>query len=198
MSATGGVTACILAGGQGRRLGGIDKGLMEWRGRPLIETLLTAISPQVDAVLINANRNQARYRVYGHPVIGDELAGYQGPLAGIAACMAASNTETIVTLPCDAPGLPRDYVARLVAARNAGRVPIAVAHDGERLQPVHALLSVVLLPGLQAYLSGDERAARAWYARCGCIAVDFSDSRDCFFNINRPADRQRAPAGETQ
>ncbi len=173
-------------------MGGIDKGLMTWRGRPMVETLVEAIAPQVDAVLINANRNHEAYRRLGHPVIGDELAGHQGPLAGIAACLAATDTGLVVTLPCDGPHVPPDYVARLRAARRGA--PIAVADDGERLQPVHALVPVALLPDLRDFLVGGERKVELWYARNGFARADFSDRRETFFNINRPEDRQRAPA----
>ncbi len=184
------VTACILAGGRGRRMGGIDKGLMLWHGRPLVEQLVEALSPQVDRIVINANRNQETYRRLGHSVIGDELAGYQGPLAGIAAGLAAAGGGLLAVLPCDAPNLPPDYIERLCAARRGA--PIAVAHDGLRLQPVHALLPVDLLPELREFLAGGGRKVEAWYARQGFARADFSDRRETFFNLNRPEDRRLA------
>ena len=97
------ITAVILAGGRGKRLGGQDKGLVELDGKPLIEHILDAIASQVDRVTINANRNQQSYANYGYPVINDNMADYQGPLAGFAAALSACNTDYIVTLPCDGP-----------------------------------------------------------------------------------------------
>lgn len=192
-----GITACILAGGQGRRMGGIDKGLLEWQGRPLIEHLLRAIEPQVGAVLINANRNPDAYRRYGHPLARDQLEGYQGPLAGIAACMSRADSEYIVTLPCDGPRLPSDYIARLTSALARGDNPIAVAHDGERLQPVHALLPIALLPDLKAFLDSGQRKVDIWYSEHGYTPADFSDRPGVFANINRPEDRERLRNQET-
>ncbi len=185
------ITACILAGGQGRRMGGIDKGLLTWHGRPLIEHILQTVEPQVDAVLINANRNLDAYRRYGHPLVPDQLDGFQGPLAGIAACMASADSQLIVTLPCDGPHLPSDYVARLTAALARSDKPIAVARDGERPQPVHALLPTALLDDLKTYLDSGQRKVDSWQARHGYTLADFSDHPDAFANINRPEDRDR-------
>ncbi len=180
------ITGVILAGGRGSRMGGQDKGLLEWHGRPLVAYLLEALQPQVDAILINANRNQARYQQYQHPVISDELSDYQGPLAGFAAAMQAAQTDYILTIPCDAPELATDTAARLLTALQAEQAEIAVAHDGERLQPVHALIPVSLLPSLQAFLAKGDRKIDLWYAQHRMASVDFSDCRRMFRNINTP------------
>ena len=180
------ITGVILAGGRGSRMGGQDKGLLELHGRPLVEYLLEALQPQVDAILINANRNQARYQQYHYPVISDDLSDYQGPLAGFAAAMQAASTDYILTIPCDAPELAADTAARLLAALQGEQAEIAVAHDGERLQPVHALLPVSLLPSLQAFLANGDRKIDLWYAQHRMASVDFSDYRRMFRNINTP------------
>ncbi|QQZ28980.1 bifunctional molybdopterin-guanine dinucleotide biosynthesis adaptor protein MobB/molybdopterin molybdotransferase MoeA [Thiothrix subterranea] len=180
------ITGVILAGGRGSRMGGQDKGLLELHGRPLVEYLLEALQPQVDAILINANRNQARYQQYHYPVISDDLSDYQGPLAGFAAAMQAAQTDYILTIPCDAPELAADTAARLLAALQREQAEIAVAHDGERLQPVHALLPVSLLPSLQAFLANGDRKIDLWYAQHRMASVDFSDCRRMFRNINTP------------
>lgn len=188
------LTALILAGGQGRRLGGRDKGLVELAGRPIIEWVLQGIGPQVGRVLINANRNQARYAAYGHPVINDELADYQGPLAGFAAGMARAETPWLLTLPCDGPLVPPELAARMRAALAGQDAELAVAHDGERLQPVYALLPVSLARSLQAFLATGDRKIDRWYAQHRMATVDFSDCRDCFGNVNSPEDQQRLAA----
>jgi len=185
------VTAVILAGGMGRRMGGQDKGQLEFHGHPLIEFILDAIRPQVDSILINANRHQQEYASYGYPVLGDLLEGYQGPLAGFAAGLSASTTPYIVTLPCDGPLLAPDLVARLLNAINRDEADIAVAHDGKRLQPVYALIPKRLLPDLENFLARGDRKIDRWYAQHSMALADFSDTPQMFMNINTPEDRLR-------
>lgn len=184
------VTAVILAGGMGRRMGGIDKGQVKLNHKPLIEWVIEAIRPQVKDILINANRNHEAYAQYGYPVLRDQLADYQGPLAGFAAGMQAAHTEYIITVPCDGPLLASDLVQRLQQALQDQQAEIAVAHDGERLQPVYALLPVNLLPSLNAFLDSGERKIDRWYAQHKMALADFSDAPSTFLNINTPADRQ--------
>lgn len=185
------ITAVILAGGMGRRMGGLDKGQIPLNHKPLIEWVLEAIRPQVKTILINANRNHDAYARYGFPVLRDQLADYQGPLAGFAAGMQAATTSYIVTVPCDGPLLAPDLVQRLLQALQDQQAEIAVAHDGERLQPVYALLPVRLLPSLNAFLDSGERKIDRWYTEHDIALVDFSDSPSTFLNINTPADRQQ-------
>ena len=116
------VTGVILAGGQARRMGGRDKGLVSFRGRPLVDWVIVAgLRPQVAALAINANRNEQAYAALGYPVIADRIEGFQGPLAGFASAMAAAGTPWIVTVPCDGPFLAPDLVERLCAALGACR-----------------------------------------------------------------------------
>ena len=183
------ITAVILAGGQGRRMGGKDKGLIEFDGKPLVAILVERLRQQGVTIVINANRNHAEYRRFGCPVISDELEDFQGPLAGFASAMAAVDSEFILTLPCDGPLLTDDYVARFIAAQAASGAPLLVADDGERLQPVHAMIRVDLLPGLLAFLDSGDRKIDRWYAQYDFARVDFSDCAEMFRNINTPADR---------
>ncbi len=185
------ITAVILAGGQGRRMGGEDKGLLEFNGQALIALLIEQLERQAVDIVINANRNQARYQEFGYPVVSDELTGYQGPLAGIASAMAAVASEYILTLPCDGPLLVDDYVARFVVAEAQSAAPIQVAFDGERLQPVHALIRTDLRPDLEEFLATGERKIDRWYALHDFAEVDFSDCAGMFRNINSPDDRTR-------
>jgi len=184
------ISAVILAGGMGRRMGGMDKGQLILNGRPLIEYVLRAIEPQVKTILINANRHQAEYARYGYPVVPDELKGYQGPLAGFASGMRAASTPYIVTLPCDGPFSSPDLVARLATALQNMHADLAVAHDGERLQPVYALLPTKLLASLEEFLASGERKIDRWYAQHNMAFADFSDAVKTFRNINTPEDQQ--------
>jgi molybdopterin-guanine dinucleotide biosynthesis protein A len=185
------VTAVILAGGKGRRLGGQDKGLIEYQGKLLIQHVLDKITPQVNNVLINANRNQDTYSEFGYPVITDDLNDFQGPLAGFLTAMRACNTEYIVALPCDGPNLSDDLVARLMAGTKGAMDTIVVAHDGKRLQPVHALIPVSLIGSLERFLESGDRKIDRWYAQNNMALADFSDEPEVFFNINTEEQRQQ-------
>ena len=189
------ITAVILAGGQGRRMGGQDKGLIEFNGKTLVSILIDRLASQSIDIVINANRNQERYLSLGYPVIKDQLEDYQGPLAGFASAMSAVTTDYIVTLPCDSPLLVDDYIARFIASNEETDAPIIVADDGDRLQPVHALIKVDLLPSLQQFLESGDRKIDRWYAQHDFRQADFSDCADMFRNINTPDDQQSLQAG---
>ncbi len=184
---TEGISAVILAGGRARRMGGMDKGLVEVAGEPMIRHVLRAITPQVDAIAINANRSLTEYEALGYPVISDELADFQGPLAGMAAALAWCPSDRLLTLPCDGPLVPEDLADRLQSVLADGDV--AVAHDGERLQPVHALLAKHCLPSLQDFLSSGERKIDRWYAQLDCRIADLSNRADLFINVNTPEEQ---------
>jgi molybdopterin-guanine dinucleotide biosynthesis protein A len=176
------ISGVILAGGQGRRMGGVDKGLQPLRGRPMIEWVLDSLAPQVDELIINANQNTDRYAAYGHRVIGDEVSGFAGPLAGLHAGMKSAAHRLVVTVPCDSPFLPADLVSRLGNALEDK--DIAVAKTGERTHPVFALVRRSLLGNLEAFLSGGGRKIDAWYAPLAHVEVSFDDEADAFRNIN--------------
>ncbi|WP_298610141.1 molybdenum cofactor guanylyltransferase MobA [uncultured Thiothrix sp.] len=189
------VTGVILAGGQGRRMGGVDKGLIEWQGRPFIEHLLAALQAQVDAIIINANRNQAIYQSYGFPVISDQAPDYQGPLAGLAAAMHTVKTLYILTIPCDSFYLAPDFAARMLQVLNTTQAELVIAHDGEQLQPTYALVPITLLSNLEAFLARGERKLRAWYAEQRMATVNCSDIAIMFKNINTPVHYQALQEG---
>jgi molybdenum cofactor guanylyltransferase len=187
------ITAVILAGGMGRRMGGLDKGLIEFDGRLLVEILIDKLQKQNVNIIINANRNQSVYAGYGFPVISDKLSDYQGPLAGFASAMAAVDSQYVLTLPCDSPLLSDQYIQRFIECHNTPEnndAPISVADDGERLQPVHALINIDLLASLNTFLDNGDRKIDRWYAQHQFNRVDFSDQSDMFKNINTPEDRQ--------
>ncbi len=188
---TADITGAILAGGQGRRMGGVDKGLILFEGRPLIEHVLARLQPQVSNILISANRNQHQYARYGFPVVSDDHSGFAGPLAGFAALLKQCPTDWLVVVPCDAPLLPADLVRRLAQARNDANADIAVAHDGARLQPVHVLLGRHLLPSLEGYLDAGERKIALWYRQHHVVEVNFGDCAEAFANLNAPEDHQQ-------
>ena len=179
-----GITGIVLAGGMGRRMGGIDKGLVELDGRPMVAHVLARLSPQVDAVLINANQNQDRYAAFGYPVVADAVGGFAGPLAGLHAGMAAAATPLVVTVPCDSPFLPTDLVTRLAAARARDNAQLAVARTGDQPHPVFALVRRDVLPHLATFLERGGRKIDAWYATLRIVDVAFDDCEAAFRNIN--------------
>jgi molybdopterin-guanine dinucleotide biosynthesis protein A len=185
------ITGVILAGGEARRMGGVDKGLLGFAGRPLIERVIDALAPQVSGLVINANRNRERYAAYGYPVIADSMTGFQGPLAGVASAMAAVDTPWILTLPCDGPFPPPELAERLIAALRAEAAEIAVASHGGLIQPVHALIPAALAPDLRVFLASGQRKVGRWYARHRTARADFSDRPGCFANINSAEDSRR-------
>ena len=184
------VSGVILAGGKARRMGGVDKGLVTVNGRPMISWVIDVLRPQVAQVLINANRNIDDYRALGFPVIDDGDREFRGPLAGIAAGLRAAAGKYVAFAPCDSPLVCKDLVSRLHAALSAEGSRIAVAHDGERLQPVFALLERSLLDDLVRYLDSGGRKIDRWYDEHGYACADFSDVAGSFANINAPDERQ--------
>jgi molybdopterin-guanine dinucleotide biosynthesis protein A len=178
------ITGVILAGGQGRRMGGVDKGLQPLRGKPMVAWVLDRFAPQVDEVLINANQNAEAYGAYGHRIVPDAIGGFAGPLAGLHRGLTDAAHELVVTVPCDSPFLPRDLVARLRAALDAQRADLAVAKTGDQPHPVFCLCRKSVLPGLTAFLEGGGRKIDAWYATLPTVEVLFDDVPQAFSNIN--------------
>jgi molybdenum cofactor guanylyltransferase len=189
------VTAVILAGGMGRRMGGVDKGLVELDGRPMVAHVVERLAPQVGGVIINANQNVERYIEFAHAVVSDAIGGFAGPLAGLHAGMSAAQTPYVVTSPCDSPFLPLDLVTRLAAGLEAANAQLAVAHTFAQPHPVFALVSCGVLPHLSQFLEGGGRKIDAWYATLRVAAVQFDDCEDAFRNINTPD--ELAAAGKT-
>jgi molybdopterin-guanine dinucleotide biosynthesis protein A len=182
----GGVTGIVLAGGQGRRMGGVDKGLQPLRGRPMVAAVLERLAPQVSEIVINANQNHEAYGAFGHRVVADAIGGYAGPLAGLHAGLGASRHALAVTVPCDSPFLPADLVARLAAALKSN--DLAVAKTGDQAHPVFALVRTALRDNLEAFLAGGGRKIDAWYAALAHVEVPFDDEAGAFRNINTRAE----------
>jgi molybdopterin-guanine dinucleotide biosynthesis protein A len=175
------ITGLILAGGEGRRMGGADKGLLDYRGRPLVAHVIERLAPQVDTLLISANRNLDDYLDFGYPVVTDASAERLGPLAGIAAGLRACETPWLVVCPCDCPHLPLDLVARLMAGIDQASLAIAATPGG--LHPTFMLVRRELLPALEAALAANERKVRSWCSAQGAVEVHFADDV-AFRNMN--------------
>lgn len=182
------VTGVVLAGGQGRRMGGVDKGLKVLRGKPMVQWVLGRFAPQVDEVLVNANQNLDAYGRFGHRVIPDVISGFAGPLAGLHRGLSEAQHDLIATVPCDSPFLPADLVTRLHSALETEQAVLAVARTGDQAHPVFCLCRKSVLPGLTAFLESGGRKIDAWYAALKVAEVAFDDQPAAFSNINTDAD----------
>jgi molybdopterin-guanine dinucleotide biosynthesis protein A len=182
------ITGVILAGGQGRRMGSVDKGLQPLRGKPMVQWVIERFAPQVDEILVNANQNLETYAQFGHRVIPDEIGGFAGPLAGLQRGLSAAGHDLVATVPCDSPFLPHDLIARLHAAMHAHAAEIAVAKTGNQPHPVFCLCRKSVLPGLTAFLASGGHKIDAWYSTLKVVEVLFDDEADAFSNINTQAE----------
>jgi molybdopterin-guanine dinucleotide biosynthesis protein A len=180
----------ILAGGQGRRMGGVDKGLQPLRGKPMAQWAIERLAPQVDEVLINCNQNLQAYAAFGRRLVPDEIGGFAGPLAGLHAGLKAASHPLVVTVPCDSPFLPGDLVSRLKQFIDGK--DLAVAKTGDQPHPVFSLVRKDVLSNLEAFLEGGGRKIDAWYASLRTIEVSFDDEADAFRNINTMDELKRA------
>ena len=184
MLGTPGISGVVLAGGQGRRMGGVDKGLRELRGKAMVAWVIERFAPQVDEVLINANQNIETYARFGHRVVPDTISGFAGPLAGLQRGLAEARYPLVATTPCDTPFLPLDLVARLCAALEAADAQLAVARTGDQPHPVFCVCRRDVLPHLTRFLTGGGRKIDAWYATLSVAEVAFDDEPGAFSNIN--------------
>jgi molybdopterin-guanine dinucleotide biosynthesis protein A len=172
-------------------MGNVDKGLELLEGRPLIDWVLQRLAPQVDEVLINANRNLDTYATLGHRVIEDRIGGFAGPLAGLHSALSEARHALMISVPCDTPFLPEDLVARLLAPLVDERIDLSVAKTGTRAHPVICLMRKRLLPHLTSYIDNGGRKVDAWYSSLQVVEVGFDDE-EAFRNINTPEELKGA------
>ena len=185
------ITAVILAGGRARRMQGRDKGLIELSGKPLIQYVIDTIKPQVNEIVISANRNIERYKHFGYQVLSDVQQDFPGPLAGIAAAFQQCKTEHLLVVPCDTPFLPTHLASTLLAQLKQNNVDACIVNDGNRLQPLVALLSSSLKPQLNESIQAGHLKVERWMLeQTHCIAC-FSTQNE-FININNEDELFRA------
>ena len=188
------ITGLILAGGKARRMDGIDKGLIAFKGQPMVTHVIQRLSPQVGEILINANREIETYQSLGFAVVTDEILGFAGPLAGLHTGMKAAKTEFLLSVPCDSPLLPDDLSQRLMATLEARKVDIAVAKTGEQHHPVFCLCRKNLAQDLENYLNAGGRKVDEWQKQHAYVEVIFDDNPSAFSNVNTPEDLSKLEA----
>ena len=184
------VSGIVLAGGRGRRMGGVDKGLQPLHGKPMAAWVLERLAPQVDEIIVNANQNLDAYARFGHHVVPDAIGGFAGPLAGLHAGLSVAAHPLAVTVPCDSPFLPPDLVARLRDALGAS--DLAVAKTGDQPHPVFSLVRRAVRAHLEQFLSSGGRKIDAWYATLKVVEVSFDDEAEAFRNINTREELRQA------
>lgn len=193
-SAESACSAIILAGGRATRLGGQDKALTPFAGRPLIAHVLDRLRPQANDIVINCNRNQERLAVFGLPLVPDIEPDFAGPLAGIAAALPHCRHEHVLVVPCDSPFLPFDLASSLMAALTPGR-KLALCHDGKRLQPLFMLLHRSLADSLRDYLASGQHKVEIWCRLHDPAIVRINDAK-AFINLNTPEELAAAEKKE--
>ena len=184
------ITGLILAGGRAQRMGGIDKGLIPFHGKPLIESAIARLQNQVSSIIINANRNITKYAAYGYPVMMDETPDFSGPLAGFSAGLKVCQTPFLLTSPCDSPLLPIDLASRLAKEMVAGDYQLVYASSKESdgkvwAQPVFCLMRTNLQESLEGFLQKGDLKIDRWFKELHSSTVVFNDAR-AFANVNTP------------
>jgi molybdopterin-guanine dinucleotide biosynthesis protein A len=192
------ITALILAGGRAQRMGGIDKGLIPFLQRPLIESTIARLKPQASQIIINANRNITKYAVYAYPVVMDETPDFSGPLAGFAVGLKNCKTPYLLTSPCDSPLLPVDLAPRLAQEIDRGDFQLVYASSKENdgkvwAQPVFCLMRVDVLPSLETFLAKGDRKIDRWFKELRTSTILFDD-KQAFANVNTPEELKELEA----
>lgn len=169
-------------------MGGLDKGQVLFQQKPLIAHVISRLIPQVDEIMINANREIDTYQSLGYRVLQDEIADFAGPLAGIQLGLKYANNDYVLTAPCDSPLLPLDLAQRLQAALMQHHADIAIVSSDGHTHPVFCLCKKSVLPILNDYLKHDGRKVSEWQKSLNHVYVDFSDCTEAFTNLNTQDD----------
>jgi len=178
------VTGVILAGGLARRMNNQDKGLVKYKGRPMVSYALAALGAVADQTLINANRNREQYEKFGLPVVADQTDSFDGPLAGVLSAMIHTDADVLIVMPCDSPLIKAEHLQTLLATRAENDADVAAAFDGERLHPVFLAIKTSLKTSLQDYLASGQRRIDCWLEQQKMVKADFSNEPEIFININ--------------
>jgi molybdenum cofactor guanylyltransferase len=183
------ITGLILAGGQGSRLGGLDKGLQELKGQTLTAHVVHRLRPQVGGFIISANRHLGTYQTLGWPVYADD--GFEGPLSGFLMGLAQAQTPYVLTAACDTPHLPHNLAQTLAHGMQAEQADMAMAVSPHGMQPLCCLIKTTLHASLLTFLKSGQRKAALWATQQRCAQVLFDDEA-AFFNINTAVDLAQA------
>lgn len=178
------VSSLILAGGRSSRMDGNDKGLLQLLDSTMIEHVIERLKPQVGQILISANRHLERYQQFGYAVLVDDYDDYRGPLAGMSRGLSQSESEYLLTVPCDGPLLPHDLAQRMLNFAQQEKTKAVLAFDGKYRQPTYNLIHKDLLPALNQSLQNKQHKLGKWLMDNGALSLDFADQKSAFLNVN--------------
>ena len=178
------ISCVVLSGGRATRMGGVDKGLIQLQKEPLVQHIIRRLAPQVDEIIINANRKIAKYKAFGLPILQDVTDDFLGPLAGMVLGLKHAKHDLVLSVPCDSPLLPLDLAKRLYNNMLESHTDIAVASSNGNVHPVFCLMKKKVLPSLIDFLDAGERKVSAWQKSQAYCEVDFSDCNNAFVNLN--------------
>lgn len=183
------ISGMILSGGRATRMGGVDKGLVNLHGKPLIAHVIARLVPQVNELFINANRALDQYKNFGYPVFADENQNFSGPLAGFQLALKHASHDYVCIVPCDSPFLPSNLVQKLFAALMENDADIAVAASDQHSHPVFCLCKKNVLPSLEGFINSGQAKVSDWQKSLPYVEVDFTESNDngatkAFLNLN--------------
>lgn len=179
------ISAVIVAGGQGSRVGYQQKALLPYQGKPIIEAIIAKLAPQVDHISINANAELERYQRYSDLVFTDAFQGFLGPLAGMHSAWQHLDNEWLIFLPCDNPNLPSDFVERLIKVQQQTMKPIVVVNDGTRMQPLYLLMHCSMAASLQKAIEKRHLSVNRWVKENDFVEANFAECcPQAFQNLN--------------
>lgn len=180
----------IIAGGLGRRLSGVDKGLLIWKGESFASHIAQRFRPYIDKLIINCNRNHPEYKAIADKVVVDQHPQFLGPLAGLQSLLMASTADYLLISPCDTPALPADFAPRMLSCLDDAMGKMVAVTDGEREHPLHLLIPTSLATDIADYLARGERKMMHWIVSHDPLWCDFSDEKSSFLNVNTQKDQQ--------
>ena len=191
------VAGVILAGGLARRMNNQDKGLVHYKGLPLVSYAIAALTAVTDQIIINANRNKENYQAFGLPVVADQTDNFDGPLAGVLTAMIYTDADVLVVVPCDSPLIKAEHLQKLLAVCAENAADVAVAYDGVRLHPVVLAIKTSLKTSLENYLASGQRKVGYWLEQQKTVKADFSNEPEIFININTLTELSALEANDT-
>ncbi|MDM8190789.1 molybdenum cofactor guanylyltransferase MobA [Pseudomonas koreensis] len=176
----------LLAGGRGQRMGGQDKGLIEWQGEPLIAHLQRKVRPLTDDLIISCNRNRERYAAFADQLVMDDEGDFPGPLAGIRAGLKAARHAHLLVSPCDVPRIDKALLEDMLTTANQQREKPLMLRHGEHWEPLLCVIPVALLPAFEAAWNAGERSPGRVMRSLDAVALQCPDNDPRLANLNTP------------
>lgn len=182
------LSTLLLAGGQGSRLGGIDKGLVSFDGEPVAERLSRLLAQHGNEVLISCNRNADKYRQWADRLVHDPQPDYPGPLLGILSAMRVASGSHLLVVPCDMPLLDAPLLQALIALASEHPEQAIALQSGDQLQPLICILPLALLAVLERAWQAGQRSPRRWLIEQQVVILTIAADDPRLLNANTPSE----------